>query len=235
MNEPLTGAWRLYVRAIVFVLAVLFTVGAAGHAWPATLPLMLRLTPIFLLLTSALVALPSLKSGGWRFAAWMSGAYVLTFGVEAAGVATGAIFGEYAYGPTLGWKRAGVPLIIAFNWVMVVNGAICLAGQAVRFRAGLGRMAAISLLAGGIAVAFDYIMEPAAIRLDYWQWAGDGAIPLLNYATWFALATALAAVHPRQLQTAFDLGTTGRLAGIYVGIQAVFFLALRMIWHFQGP
>lgn len=235
MNETLTGAWRLYVRAVVFVLAVLFTVGAIGHALPATLPLMLAMTAGFSLLTGVLVAAPSLAAGGRYFAAWVVGAYVLTFGVEAAGVATGAVFGEYAYGPTLGWKWAGVPLIIAFNWVMVVNGAVCIAGQVVLPRAGTWRKVAIPLLAGGIAAAFDYVMEPVAIRLDYWQWTGGGGIPFLNYATWFVLATVLAAVHPRQLRRACDLGTTGRLAGIYVGMQAVFFLALRTIWHFQGP
>ena len=235
MNENLPGGWRVYVRSVVFVLAVLFAVGIAGHALPAALPLMLVLTPGFSLLTGALVVAPSLAAGGRRFAAWVAGAYVLTFLVEAAGVATGAIFGDYAYGPTLGWKCADVPLIIAFNWVMVVNGAVCLAGRILPPRAGVGRKVAIPLLAGLIAAAFDFLMEPVAIRLDYWQWTGGGGIPFLNYATWFVLATALSAVHPRQLRRACDLGTTGRLAGIYVGMQAVFFLALRTIWHFQSP
>ena len=233
MNATLPGAWRLYVRAVVFVLAVLFAVGAAGHALPAALPLMLVLTPGFSLLTGALVAAPSLAAGGRRFAAWVAGAYVLTFLVEAAGVATGAIFGDYVYGPTLGWKCAGVPLIIALNWVLVVNGAVCLAGRILPPRAGIWRSVAMPLLAGLIAAAFDWVMEPVAIRLDYWTWAG-GTIPFRNYAAWFVLAAVLAAVHPRQLRTACDLGTHGRLAGIYVGMQAVFFLTLRFVWHAQG-
>ena len=233
MNATLPGAWRLYVRSVVFVLAVLFAVGAAGHALPAALPLMLVLTPGFSLLTGALVAAPSLAAGGRRFAAWAAGAYVLTFLVEAAGVATGAIFGSYAYGPTLGWQWAGVPLVIALNWVMVVNGAVCLAGRIVPPRAGAGWKAAMPLLAGLIAAAFDWVMEPVAIRLDYWTWAG-GTIPFRNYAAWFVLAAVLAAVHPRRLRTACDLGTHGRLSGIYVGMQAVFFLALRFVWHVQG-
>ena len=233
MKAMLSGAWRLYVRAAVFVLAVLFAVGTVGHALPAALPLMLALTPGFSLLTGALVVAPSLAAGGARFATWVAGAYVLTFLVEAAGVATGAIFGDYVYGATLGWAWLGVPLIIAFNWVMVVNGAVCLAGRAVPLRAGAGRKVAISLLAGWIAAAFDFLMEPVAIRLDYWTWAG-GTIPFQNYAAWFVLAAVLAAVHPRQLRTACDLGTHGRLAGIYVGMQAIFFLALRILWHVQG-
>ena len=223
----------MYARAVVFVLAALFAVGAAGHALPAALPLMLAVTPIFSLLTGALVVAPSVAAGGRRFAAWVAGAYALTFLVEAVGVATGAIFGDYVYGPTLGWKCAGVPLLIAFNWVMVVNGAVCLAGRIVPPRAGVGRKVAVPLLAGLIAAAFDGVMEPVAIRLDYWTWAG-GTIPFQNYAAWFVLAAALAAAHPRQLQKACDLGTHGRLAGIFVAMQAVFFLALRIVWRLQG-
>lgn len=231
MNRNLTGAWRLYVRTILFVLAILFSVGAAGHAGSATLPLMLRLTPGFSLLTGALVVAPSLAAGGWRFALWVAGAYAFTLLAEVAGVATGAVFGEYVYGSTLGWAWRGVPLIIAFNWVMVVNGAICLAGWIVPARAGSWRTPALILLTGALAAAFDFLMEPVAIRLDYWTWAG-GAIPLQNYAAWFVIAGLAAAVHPRRLRAAGDLGTTGRLAGMYVAMQAVFFAVLRLLWHF---
>ncbi len=223
----------MYARAVAFVLAVLFAVGAAGHVVAQTLPWMLVLTPGFLLLTSVAVAVPSLATGGRRFALWAAGAYALTFAAEAVGVATGAVFGEYVYGPTLGWKAWDVPVIIAFNWVMVVNGAICLAGRILPSRADAGRWLALPLLAGAISAAFDWIMEPVAIRLDYWTWAG-GNIPLQNYAAWFVLAAALAAFHPRQLQRTCELGTTGRLAGLYVVMQAAFFGAMRIVWHFQG-
>lgn len=223
----------MYARAMAFVLAVLFAVGTAGHLVAHTLPWMLVLTPGFLLLTSGAVAVPSLAADGRRFALWAAGAYALTFAAEAVGVATGAVFGEYVYGPTLGWQAWDVPVIIAFNWVMVVNGAICIAGRILSLRAEPGRRIALPLLAGAIAAAFDWVMEPVAIRLDYWTWAG-GSIPLQNYAAWFVLAAGLAAFHPRQLQRACELGTTGRLAGVYVVLQAAFFGALRLAWHFQG-
>jgi putative membrane protein len=218
---------------MAFVLAVLFAVGTAGHLVAHTLPWMLVLTPGFLLLTSGAVAVPSLAADGRRFALWAAGAYALTFAAEAVGVATGAVFGEYVYGPPLGWKIWDVPVIIAFNWVMVVNGAICIAGRILSLRAAPGRRIALPLLAGAIAAAFDWVMEPVAIRLDYWTGAG-GSIPLQNYAAWFVLAAGLAAFHPRQLQRACELGTTGRLAGVYVVLQAAFFGALRLVWHFQG-
>ena len=223
----------MYARAVVFVLAALFAVGAAGHALPAALPLMLAVTPGFSLLTGALVVAPSLAAGGRRFAGWVAGAYALTFLVEAAGVATGAIFGDYVYGPTLGWKCADVPLLIAFNWVMVVNGAVCLAGRIVPPRAGRGRQAAIPLLAGLVAAAFDGVMEPVAIRLDYWRWAGD-AVPLQNYVAWFAIAVLSAVFHPQVACSSREMCSAGRLAGVYLGLQMLYFLVLRGMLHFQG-
>lgn len=234
MNATFPGAWRGYARATAFMLAVLFAVGTAGHVAAHTLPWMLALTPGFLLLTSVAVAVPSLAAEGRRFALWAAGAYGLTFAAEAVGVATGAVFGEYVYGPTLGWKACDVPVIIAFNWVMAVNGAVCLAGRILPLRAGVGRRIALPLLAGAIAAAFDWVMEPVAIRLDYWTWAG-GSIPLQNYAAWLVLAAVLAACHPRRLRQACELGTHDRLAGLYVVMQAAFFGALRLVWHFRGP
>lgn len=233
MNESLGIGGRNYGRWAGPTLATLFAVGTVGHAVPATLPLMLALTPGFLLATGALATAPSVAAYGWRFALWVTGSYVFTFAAEAVGVATGAVFGEYAYGPTLGWAWRGVPLVIALNWVLVVNGAVALTSRALPPETGPWRRPALALLAGALAAAFDFILEPAAIRLDYWHWAG-GAIPLQNYAAWFVLAAATAAFHPRLSRGTGAEDRSGPLAGHYVVIQTVFFLALRIVWHFQG-
>ena len=82
--------------------------------------------------------------------------------------------------------------------------------------------------------AFDGLMEPVAVRLDYWRWIGEGAIPFRNFAAWFVVGTAAAAFHPQPLRRACDLGTHGRLAGIYVAMQAAFFVVLRIAWRWQG-
>ena len=229
MNN-LDGAWRVYGRTAALVLTVLLGVGVAGHLLPATLPLMRRLTPGFTLLTSLMVLAPALAMDGRRFAGWVAGTYAFTFLAEAVGVATGAVFGEYEYGPTLGLAWRGVPLLIAFNWVVVVHGACCAAGRALPQGLVRWRRPAIALLAGGIATAFNFIMEPVAIRLDYWHWAG-GAIPFQNYAAWFVLAAATATFHPRSVRGAYELGTGGRLSSAYLLLQAGFFLALRIVWR----
>ena len=230
MNPPFSGAWRVYGRAAAFALAVLFGVGAAGHLMPAALPLMLLLTPGFGAVTGAMVAAPAVVVGGWRLIIWGVGTYVFTFWAEAAGVATGAIFGQYEYGPTLGWAWRGVPLLIAFNWVLVVHGAYCLAGRMVPSKLGIWRKPGLVLLTGLIAVAFDFLMEPVAIRLDYWRWPGE-MVPLQNYVAWFAIAGLAAAFHPRTACHSREMCSAGRLAGVYVVLQAAFFVALRLMWH----
>ena len=230
MKNP-EGAWRRYERAAVIVLTILMVVGAAGHLHPSMLPWMLKLTPGFGLLTGLVVLTPALAQSGRKFAAWVFGTYVFTFAAEAAGVATGAVFGTYAYGTTLGPAWRGVPLLIAFNWVVVVHGACCVAGRALPPGCGQLRWPALALLVGLACAAFDFIMEPVAVRLDYWQWAG-GAIPLRNYAAWLAIAAMAGLFHPASAGPDRAAAPGGRLAAAYLGLQAAFFLVLQWGWKF---
>ncbi len=209
----------------------MYAVGAAGHMLPAERPLMLHLTPAFLFFLGALVALPSLAIDRWRFAVWMVCTYAFTFLLEAAGVATGAVFGAYRYGSTLGWAVAEVPLVIAFNWILVVNGAVCFAVRVVPPGAGTWRRPAIAGLVGVLAVAFDFIMEPVAMRLDYWQWDA-GVVPMQNYAAWFVIAAAMALCHPRHRHGNGEIGCGGNLAWFYMAVQTAFFIVLRLAWRF---
>lgn len=229
-GAPLPGAWRIYVRAVAFGLVVMFTMGAAGHLIPSALPWMLRVTAGFTVLTSLLVIAPSVAAGGWRFVLWAAAAYGFTLLLDLAGASSGAVFGHYTYGKTLGWKWHGVPLLTAANWMMVLNGAVCVAGRVIPPEADKWRRPAVALLAGLILVVFDLLMEPVASRLDYWRWA-EGAAPVQNYVVIFIAAVLFAAFHPRQNQTACDLGTAGRLAGIYVGLQMAFCLVLLAGWR----
>jgi putative membrane protein len=219
----LEPAWR-YTSLTATILAILYTVGTAGHLYRPTLPLLLAMTPGFLALCGAAVIAPAILRGGRRAAITAAALYLVTFGLEALGVATGLVFGPYHYGPTLGPGALGVPFVIAFNWVIVVYGATVLASWAVgalRQRGGQGSLhqaerrakrgtrgsqnavlprkdprtfignLIVSILAGILATVFDWIMEPVAIHLDYWQWTG-GDIPFQNYAAWFLIATMAA-------------------------------------------
>lgn len=159
----------------------MYTVGVAGHLIDATYNLMLLLTPFTLLFTGSLVLYEIRKDINTAFIKWIVITFAFTFLLEVAGVATGLIFGSYKYGDTLGLKLFEVPLIIGFNWTLVILG-----GMKSGMKLKLNKHLQV-LLAAVFTVMFDYVLEPLAIRFDYWTWEG-GAIPLQNYIAWFIIS-----------------------------------------------
>jgi putative membrane protein len=203
---------------LTIAMVVMFAVGFVGHSLPATLPWMLALTPWFLFVFGALAILPVLLERQASFYLWAAAVLLATFFLEAAGTATGGIFGPYTYGGTLGPKLLRVPVVIAFNWVLVILGALILAGQLARNRW------ASAFLGAGFAAGFDFLLEPSAMRLGYWSWTGvasPAGIPVQNYAAWFLIA--LAAGLPFSLAR---VPARSRVPVAYFLIQAVFFAAL---------
>lgn len=118
--------------------------------------------------------------------------------VEWVGVHTGLLFGSYAYGAALGPKWQEVPILIGGNWFLVLGGSIsCVVhlrqkylerylsapGPFHKFVYTLGTPLAAALL----ATFFDFLMEPAAIKLGFWRWA-EGSVPAYNYLSWFLVS-----------------------------------------------
>ncbi|MEJ5189208.1 carotenoid biosynthesis protein [Treponema sp. J25] len=203
---------------LLVILGIIFFVGLWGHLLPITRSLMLLFTPYLLLVGGLVVFALTVREQGKALFFWALLTFVITFALEAIGVATGAIFGDYRYGPVLGTHIFGVPPIIGFNWVLVVLGFSRLVRGTFRIRyAPIG-----ALLTALLCVLFDYILEPLAIRLDYWTWTG-GDIPLKNYASWFLIS--LGAALPTWF---FKKEPTSLLVQGYILIQAVFFILLRV-------
>ncbi len=131
--------------------------------------------------------------------------FVTGMAVEWYGTSTGELFGNYAYGTVLGPKFQGVPFIIGVNWFILMY---CCAVSVQMFfdriynkvkdtiKIKKNVLHHISLVVDGafLAVITDYFLEPAAIKLGYWKWLGDGQIPLYNYVCWFVISACLLAV-----------------------------------------
>jgi putative membrane protein len=155
------------------------------------------------------------------------------FGVEIIGTSTGLLFGDYAYGQTLGPKLFQVPLIIGINWFIVMyTCGISIqmlmhtlsqktAASAIERRPIL-KIIAMLIDGATLAVAFDWIIEPVAIKLDYWSWLGDGKIPDYNYACWFFCSIILLLIFQ---MTSFE--KRNKFAVHLLLIQVMFFLILR--------
>jgi uncharacterized membrane protein len=130
--------------------------------------------------------------------------------VETIGTLTGFPFGSYTYMNRLGPQIGPLPLAIPTAWWLVVAGFYLTAR---RLFPTLGRRT-LSLITAAAATGFDWIMEPFAWEVrGYWIWH-DGAVPLENYAAWFALSFILARLAP--LHAAAPWKTDLRAAGVIV-------------------
>lgn len=199
---------------LLIALTVFYLVGIAGHLWAETLPFFQSITPLVLLAFTLIMLVPSVRDDK-KMLLWFPLTYAATFALEAAGVATGLIFGPYHYGATLGPKLLAVPLIIGANWVIVVLGALRLS-ERLTVRPILS-----AFIVAALATGFDWVMEPVAIRLDYWTWHTPG-IPLQNYAAWFITAAIAGYIY-----RLFKIKTKTILPAWYFLIQLLFFAVLR--------
>jgi putative membrane protein len=156
---------------------------------------------------------------------------VVGLGSEVIGVNTRLLFGDYTYGNVLGVKWLKVPLLIGINWFIIIYCCgICIHTLLMK---AINRVAAdnnqpphalraISVIIDGasMAVAFDWLMEPVAVKLGFWTWNGD--IPMYNYICWFVLCVLMLIFfqllnHEKQNKFAVNL----------LLVQAMFFLILR--------
>ncbi len=167
----------------IAVLSVFYAVGIIGLLNNATVSLFQALVPYNILLSVGILLFFhrnwTLKSAGCMLAIVLSG-----FLLEAVGVNTGSVFGEYYYGEALGWKLFHTPLIIGVNWLMLVY----ITHFTVR-QIGIGRPW-IELTAAALMTALDYLIEPVAVAYDFWYWQ-DGIIPLQNFVAWFYISFAM--------------------------------------------
>ena len=117
-----------FQRVIFIVLPLMHITGFLGLQNSFTQPLFKALVP-FHLLTSLAVLL--LFHTDWNRPAvfFCLIAYFVGFIIEALGVYTGMIFGQYHYGATLGPKLLDVPLVIGANWLTLIYSAGIIANQ----------------------------------------------------------------------------------------------------------
>lgn len=104
------------------------------------------------------------------------------FVVEYIGVHTGLLFGNYEYGAGLGPKIGEIPIVIGVNWfcIVVSSGALL---YSLRINIILK-----AILAGALCTGMDFLIEPVAIKLDFWDWE-NGVIPVWNYVCWFGFSS----------------------------------------------
>jgi uncharacterized membrane protein len=174
------------------------------------------LTPFNLLLSATLLLICH-KEYNRHFLIFIVIVFISGFLIELAGVRSGAIFGHYWYGETLGLKLFGIPLIIGVNWVMLMYLAGVLSNHS------RGNIFVKSLIGGIFPVALDILIEQKAQYFDFWLWL-DGYIPLQNYIAWYLISVVFLI-----LFHSLNFNKESRLAPVLYLIQLMFFALLWLL------
>lgn len=203
---------------IAMSIIVLFhVVGLVGLVLPVSRALFLQLVPWHILLMFIVLVfthnLFNLK--------WMLFIAIITltgFFGEWVGVHQHWLFGNYHYGKTLGTKLDGIPLIISLNWFLLIYAA------GITMEKARVRSKPLRIVLGAILlVLLDLLIEPIAIRLDYWHWANN-VIPIRNYFGWFLMSALLLFVFGK-----FRFKKQGSIAPVFLSVQFIFFALLNLL------
>lgn len=217
---------------IATAIAVLFhTIGLTGLLF-FDKTFFLAATPFNLLLSFALLVWTQQEKNIYFFL-FVFTCFVIGVAVEMVGINTGILFGDYTYGSVLGSQVMNVPLLIGINWFIIIYccgiAIHTLLMKAInRIAADTGKtplaLKALSVIIDGatLAVFFDWLMEPVAVKLGYWTWGGDGTIPIFNYLCWFVVSLVLLSVFHFA-----KFNKQNKFAVNLLLIQLMFFLLLR--------
>ncbi|MBN8682538.1 MAG: carotenoid biosynthesis protein [Chitinophagales bacterium] len=202
------------VKLALFLLISAHIAGIVGIGLPVH-PQFVLLTP-FNLFLSLFIVLHFHENRDRRFWIYAAIATAVGFLIEVVGINTGLIFGHYQYDVALGPKIWGTPPMIGINWLL--TSYLC--GIAVHYLAPQASWWVKALLGGAAMTAFDVLVEPVAMRYQFWSWEND-TVPLQNYAAWFVVGSLV--------QYAFfrlGVGQRNRMALVLLACQLAFFIAL---------
>ena len=151
----------------------------------------LLLSPINLVLSAMI-----LLFGKFKEIPLLSYFYIMCFTIciEILSVKTGFPFGHYSYDSSLGLKVLGVPLIIGFNWALLIYVCSAISHQLIDenlvFKSKQITNYVKAFLCATLMLIIDLFIEPKAPLLKFWHWQGDN-IPFTNYVSWFLISFIL--------------------------------------------
>ncbi|MEL7002585.1 MAG: carotenoid biosynthesis protein [Bacteroidota bacterium] len=139
------------------------------------------------------------------------------FVAEFLGVNYGIIFGDYSYGPTLGYRVNGVPLIIGLNWLLLIYSVGVITSY-------YPIPTWLKIVSGGMmTTVLDVFIEPVAIEYNFWKWTND-VIPFSNYLGWFVVSMIMLAVFHL-----LKIRSESKIPIYFYIIQLAFFLTLWLV------
>ncbi len=124
----------------------------------------------------------TIKQQKYLYIIWSVSVIITSIFIEWIGVKTGIIFGSYRYGTILKPFINKVPIAIGFAWLGMLLTSIAVSQKLFQKPYFI-----IVISAALFMTIFDFFMEPAAIKLQYWNWTTD-IIPFQNYLAWFIIS-----------------------------------------------
>lgn len=199
------------------VLIILYLVGIVGITIPID-PNFISLTPINLLISLGIV-LAFHPNWDKSILLFLIFAYFVGFGAECYGVQTGQLFGSYRYGQVLGPKIWETPLMIGVNWMLLTY---CI-GLTTNHLFPQSSWLFKGILAALLMVGLDILIEPVAIKYDFWSWT-NGTPPLQNYIGWFLVSLPLLSIFTKTQGL-----VRNKVAVVLFVLQILFFAVLNIL------
>jgi putative membrane protein len=200
----------IHPNILIGILLLFYAVGSVGLVLPGYRTIFLGLSSYNLLLTFVIAALSFDRWNGTKIL-FLVLCYLIGMLAEWIGTSTGYLFGSYYYGKNLGIDFAGVPLVIGINWWILIVSSASLA------RAILTSTMAKALLGATFMTLLDVLMEPVAIKSDFWHWHAE-TIPIYNYVCWFFLSFLLHLLYQK-----LTLAESNKVLNVLFFVLVVFF------------
>ncbi len=159
---------------------VFYCVGLVLYFTPFTHNLFILITPYTLVLVTVSI-FSHHKEWNIKTIAVFASIFILGIITEIIGVATGKLFGTYAYGKGLGIKIADVPVVIGLNWVFLTYASNSIISK------HTSKNGPIIIGAASLMVLYDILLEKVAPLMDMWLFSKNDP-PISNYVVWFLLA-----------------------------------------------
>lgn len=223
-----------YRKTTFVVIILMYLAGTIGLIIPYTQPYFKLLSPLNLWVSLILLLLFH-QDFNRNFILISISIFLAGFLVEVVGVHTGLIFGQYWYGQTLGTQLFGVPLVIGANWLLLIYCSSIVTQNISLYLKKIFPTNPVfsslffrAFLSASLMVSLDFLIEPVAIRLDFWHWKNE-QIPSQNFQAWFLIAFVLAFVFLKG-----NFLKTNLLAQLLFILQLLFFIFLYLCYSTLG-
>lgn len=216
MGKPIQKLLKTnWSKLLLLILVIFYTVGTVGLLLPEKKEYFLSLS-FFNLTLSFVILVLARKKNLFLFFIFLIICFIVGFSAELIGTRTGWLFGSYYYGNNLGYKIYGVPVVIGLNWGILIVTSASIANL---FKFSNTVKVILSVL---LMILLDYLMEPVAIKSDFWHWKNE-TIPIYNYISWGLIALPLQIIYFK-----FKIVETNIVFNALFIILSMFFIILNL-------